>query len=96
MIKIHRRRPVVRVGERTMKITRVEHALITALGMMDNKVTPREVLLDVMCEGRVQIPADHDVLMTRMSRLKQKIGSERLRCRRQVGYILIGDVQFYG
>jgi DNA-binding response OmpR family regulator len=96
MLRIHRRQPVVRIGKQTVNLTGAEHALITALGMMDNKVTPSEILLEILSEGRVQISADRKVLWTRLAVLRRKIGRERLQSRRSVGYILVGDVQFYG
>lgn len=97
MIKIHRRRPVVRIGERAVKLTDAEHSLIIALGMLDNKLAPHQLLIDIMCEDQaVQIPADRKVLELRISSLRGKIGRHRLRCLRQRGYILEGDVRFYG
>jgi len=96
MIKIHRQRPVVRIGEQTVKLTRAEHELITVLGMLDNKLVSHQLLLDLLTEGQVQIPEDKEVLCARLARLKRKIGSNRVRCHRHHGYILIGDVQFYG
>lgn len=94
MIKIHPKRPLARVDADFVKLSRVEHALITALAMMDNKLVPHQILLDVMCEDRVQIPADKNVLLQQMARLRRKIGPERLRTLKSQGYILIDDVQF--
>lgn len=96
MIRIHRRRPVVRLGERAVKLTPAEHELITVLGMMDNKLAPHGLLLDILCEGQVQITADQNVLHNRAVRLRRKIGQRHLQCRKHLGYILVGDVQFYG
>ena len=97
MIRIHRRRPYVRIGERAVKLTPAEHELITALGMMDNKLTPHQLLLDIMCADQArQIPADKQTMQQKLARLRKKIGRDRLQCQRHQGYILLGDVQFYG
>ena len=96
MIRIHRRQPVVRLGERTVKLTEAEHALMIALGMLDNRLTPHEILLEFVRDGRAPVPTDKNILSMRMVRLRRKIGSHRLECRKNLGYILVGDVQFYG
>lgn len=95
MIEIHRHKPVVYFDKKPVKLTRNEHSLIVALGMMDNKIVPHDILLDAICEGRVQIPADKDVLLTKMSRLKSKLGNVLLN-KRNLGYGLCGDVRFTG
>jgi DNA-binding winged helix-turn-helix (wHTH) protein len=94
MIKIHPRRPLARVDQDYVKLSRAEYTLISALGMMDNKLVPHQLLLDIMFEDQVQIPADKDRLLQRMSRLRRKIGRDRLKCLRRQGYMLVGDVQF--
>jgi DNA-binding response OmpR family regulator len=96
MLRIDRRRPLVRIGKRAVRLTKAEYELITALGMMDNKLTPREILLEVVSDGRRSLRSDKNILLLRILRLRRKIGSDRLRCQRQIGYILLGDVQFYG
>jgi DNA-binding response OmpR family regulator len=96
MIKIHRSKPVARVGDRSVPLTAAQHQLLISLGMMDNKLVSHQLLLEIMAEGRVQIPADKFVVQQHMSRLRKKIGPDRLQCRRQRGYILVGQVNFYG
>jgi DNA-binding response OmpR family regulator len=93
-LQIHRRRPLVRVGARSVRLTPVEHELIVALGMLDNKLATHQLLLDVMTDGCVQIPADQQVLWNRIDRLRRKIGPEHLRGRPYHGYMLVGDVRF--
>ena len=95
-IKIHRWQPVVRLGERSVKLTEAEHALLIALGMLDNRLTPHEILLEFVRDGQAPVPTDKKILLARMARLRRKLGSHRLECRKNLGYILVGDVQFYG
>ena len=96
MIRIHRSKPLVYVGSARVSLTPDEHLLVTTLGMMDNRLVPHALLLEVMREHPVPIPADREALMLRMSRLKKKLGKSYLTCRRQLGYQLTGEVQFVG
>jgi DNA-binding response OmpR family regulator len=95
-IRIHRRKRVTYVNGSPVKLTQEEYDLMTTLGIMDNRLVPTDVLLDVMCEGRVQIPADKVVLLGKVYRLRKKIGPEVIRSKFDLGYILSGDVQFIG
>jgi DNA-binding response OmpR family regulator len=96
MIKIHRALPVVMVGQKKVKLTQEEHRLLVTLGMMDNRITPRRWLLEVMCDSRVQIPSDNQVLSTKICRLRKKVGTNRLKYVRGQGYTLQGSVEFIG
>jgi len=96
MIKIYRTQPYLETGNQLIKLTPTEHRLVIALGMLDNKMVPRELLLEVLCEERVQIPADQSLLSLHLCRLKKKLGSQMLRSKRQIGYQLIGPVEFIG
>lgn len=94
-IRIHRQKRVVYVNGIPHRLTEEEYNLMVTLGIMDNRLVTTDVLLDVMCEGRVQIPADRDVLMTKVSRLRKRVGPA-LQNHRGRGYMLSGNVQFYG
>lgn len=96
MICIHRSRPLVFVNGAPVRLTPDEHILMIALGMLDNKNAPHDVLLDVVCDGRVRIDADMTVLRSRISRLRRKVGRSRIQSNHGQGYILVGDVQFIG
>jgi DNA-binding response OmpR family regulator len=96
MIKIHRSKPFASIDSRSVKLTKSEHALITTLGMMDNKITPHNLLLDVMCENCARIPDDKNALTSLIYRLRKKIGPEYLQCKLNHGYILAGEVHFVG
>jgi DNA-binding response OmpR family regulator len=97
MIRIHRARPVLETDYERVTLSRDEHRILVTLGMMDNKITPREWLLEAMCEGRSQIPGDNQVLSTKICRLRKKVGVNRLKyIRGGQGYILQGDVVFIG
>jgi len=96
MIKIHRTKRVVKVDDRPVPLTPGEHELMVVLGMMDNKLASYDLLLLVTCKDRVQIPADKQALISRMFRLKRKLGEQHLECVRQSGYVLKGKVQFIG
>jgi DNA-binding response OmpR family regulator len=96
IIRIHRRKPVVVVGSEPVKLTRHEHALMVTLGMMDNRLVTHDVLLDVISEGRAQIPADRNVLHGKIYKLRDKVGAECLQTRQGLGYVLTGAVQFIG
>lgn len=91
MIQIHRRQPVVRVNERAVRLSRAEHQLLATLGMMDNKVVPGELLLETA--PGTWSPA---VLWGQIARLRKKIGPDRIQHKRGLGYMLVGDVRFYG
>ncbi len=95
-IRIHRSRPIVFVEDQAICLTKDEHTLLTALGMMDNKTAPHSLLLEVMCEGRTQIQADATVLRTKIARLRKKVGRDHLQNNHGQGYLLIGEVQFIG
>lgn len=95
MIRIHRALPVAEIDQRLVALSRDEHRLLVILGMMDNRVTPRDLLLDAMCEGRARIAADQKLLIAKVCRLRKRIGAHRLKHVRRQGYILLGDVQFY-
>lgn len=95
-ILIHRSCPVALIDGKPLRLSAYEHALLTTLGMMDNRTTPHSLLLDAISDGRTRIDADVPVLRTRMSRLRRKIGRLRLQNTRGQGYILVGDVQFVG
>jgi DNA-binding response OmpR family regulator len=96
MICIHRSRPLVFVNGAPIRLTPNEHILLTALGMLDNKNASHDVLLDVVCEGRVRIDADMTVLRSRIARLRRKVGQSHIQNNHGQGYILVGDVQFIG
>lgn len=99
MIRIHRRYPMVRVGERKVRLSRAEHEFLTALGMMDNKVATHGLLLqvvhDIHCTQDPH-PNDYNLIRYLVARLRRKIGKERIRTRPRIGYMLVGDVRFEG
>lgn len=90
MIQIHRYEPVIRRNGKTVNLTKIEHELLIALGMMDNKLVSQDLLSDVI------YAENKNVLLLRLTRLRKKIGTKSLKCVRGIGYILTGDVQFYG
>jgi DNA-binding response OmpR family regulator len=94
-IGIHRSQPVVSIGRKRIRLSRAEHELLTALGMMDNRLMPHELLIETALENLTKIPADRHVLHQRITRLRKKIGHDRLQ-RKPYGYILNGDVYFFG
>jgi len=96
LIQIHRSKPLVYVGEKVVQLSRDEHRLLIALGMMDNCVAAHPLLLATLCEGRQQIPADVQLLRMKMCRLRRKIGAEYLQSTRLQGYMLKGEVEFIG
>jgi DNA-binding response OmpR family regulator len=96
MIKIHRALPVVEIDQQLISLSKDEHRLLVTLGMMDNRVAPRNLLLEAMCEGRVQILADQKLLTSKLHRLRKKIGPNRLKYFHKSGYILLGSVYFIG
>ena len=55
-----------------------------------------DLLLDVKCEERVQVPSDRQALASTLHRLRKKIGSNRLLCVKHRGYMLLGHVRFIG
>ncbi len=95
-IRIHRRKRVAYVNGIPHRLTQEEYDLMTALGIMDNRLVPTDVLLDVMCEGREQIPADKVVLLGKVYRLRKRFGPDVIRNSRGYGYVLAGDVRFIG
>jgi DNA-binding response OmpR family regulator len=95
-IKIHRRKRVVYVNGSPVKLSRDEYELMTTLGIMGNHLVPTDILMDVMCEGRVQIPADKYLLQVKVSKLRKKMVTDVLKNSRGLGYVLQGDVQFIG
>jgi DNA-binding response OmpR family regulator len=96
MIQIHRAQSMAKVGRRFVALTQDEHRLLIVLGMMDNHIVPHDLLMEVMCEGRVQIPGDRRLLWAKICRLRKKIGVKRIKSNRQKGYILQGSVEFIG
>jgi DNA-binding response OmpR family regulator len=96
VITIHRTKPLVNTGDKSVKLSKDEHLLITTLGMMDDKLIPIELLIEAMSENRVQIPADTDVLTGKISRLRKKIGREFVINKRGLGYQLTEAIQFTG
>lgn len=95
-IRIHRKKRVVYVNGTPAKLSQGDYDLITAFGVSDNRLVPHEVLLDVMCEGRVQIPADKYLLQVKVSKLRKRLGADVLQNCRGQGYVLSGDVRFVG
>src|SRR5690242_14588091 len=95
-VRIHRRKRVAYVNGIPHRLSQEEYELITTLGIMDNRLVPHDVLLDVMCEGREKIPADKVVLLGKVCRLRKKIGQDVIRNSHGLGYVLAGDVQFIG
>jgi DNA-binding response OmpR family regulator len=95
-IKIHRRKRVVYVNGSPVKLSKDEYELMTTLGIMGNHLVPTDILMDVMCEGQTQIPADKTVLQGKMWRLRKKMATDVLKNSRDLGYVLQGDVQFIG
>ena len=96
MIQIHRSEPLTYVEDKPVKLTPAEHRMLITLGMMDNRIAPFDLLLDVKCEDRVQVPSDRQALASTLHRLRKKIGSNRLLCVKHRGYMLLGHVRFIG
>jgi DNA-binding response OmpR family regulator len=94
MIQIHRSKPLLQVGNVTLKLSRDEHLLITTLGMMDNRVVPYDFLFDGLGSGSLGDLLDTRILYQKMYRLRRKVGGRYLQCRRWFGYILTGPVRF--
>lgn len=95
-VRIHRRKRVAYVNGVPHRLTPEEYDLMTALGIMDNRLASYEVLLDVMNEGKAKSRDDMNALRLRIGRMRLKIGPEVLICKREFGYILSGDVRFIG
>lgn len=95
-LMIHRQERVVYVNGKPVELTRAEHSLLVTLGMMSNRLAPYDLILDIMCEGRVQIPADKEALISQIGKLRKKIGPDVVQTVKGNGYILSGDVRFVG
>ena len=90
-VRIHRKRRTVYVNGIPHKLSQEEYDLVTAMGIMDNRLAPYDVLLDVMNDGRSM-----NALRLSVGRLRLKVGPQVLECKREFGYILSGDVRFIG
>jgi hypothetical protein len=97
MIKVHRRKRVAHVqGVGTVALTSGEYLLMTAFGMMGDKLVSYELLADVALEYPCRTPGDLDIIWQRIYRLKRKLGLDFVKCNKQQGYRLIVPVEFTG
>jgi DNA-binding response OmpR family regulator len=94
MIEIHRHEPVVFVKGEEIRLSKAEHRLMVAMGMMDDKLIPTELLMDVVLENEHRVMADRQVLQQRIGRLKKKIGVDFVKCKPERGYYLTQPVRF--
>ena len=96
MITIHRTKPIVDTGDKSVRLSKAEHLLITTLGMMDCHLIPTDLLIETVLEGRVSARTDASVLQIKISRLRKKIGRNFVENRRGLGYQLTEVIQFTG
>ncbi len=94
MITIERTEPVAYVDDRRVVLSAKLHWLLTVLGMLDTHPATTELLLSVALDQQEAVPADRQVLYARLSRLRQKLGRNVIRCRPGLGYYLTEPVRF--
>ena len=93
MIEIHRFEPIVFVPNK-IRLSKSEHILMTALGMMDNKIIPIDLLVGIALENEYRVPDDQNVIRLRISRLQKKIGRNFVQCKAKLGYYLTEEIRF--
>ena len=95
MIYLHPSDNAVSVDGRRVTLTRREYLLLETLAMMDNRLAPLDLLLDVATENYGhRVPADKDVLIQHISRIRVKTGRDFIEARPRMGYILTEKVEF--
>jgi DNA-binding response OmpR family regulator len=96
MIRIHRSNLMAMVGDKPVKLSPREHAVLTILGMMDNKNVHQNLIFELVWGCTPMGYDDMKILYGVIQRLRRKIGTDVIINRPGIGYELATRTEFIG